>query len=61
MDAYDDIIEKCSTRHAPWYVIPSNRKWFRNLCRFGDCLFSDGRMGIEYPKAATDLSKIEFE
>ena len=34
MDAYDDVIEKCSTRWAPWHVIPSNRKWFRNLCRF---------------------------
>ena len=28
--AYDDMIEKCSTAWAPWYVIPSNRKWFRN-------------------------------
>jgi PPK2 family polyphosphate:nucleotide phosphotransferase len=30
-EAYEDLLEKCSTDHAPWYVIPSNRKWFRNL------------------------------
>lgn len=29
--AFEDAMEKCSTKHAPWYVIPSNRKWFRNL------------------------------
>lgn len=29
--AYEDAIAKCSTRHAPWYVIPSDHKWFRNF------------------------------
>jgi len=29
--AYEDAISKCSTNHAPWYIIPSNHKWFRNL------------------------------
>ena len=28
--AYEDAIAKCSTAHAPWYVIPANRKWYRN-------------------------------
>ncbi len=29
--AYQDALEKCSTKFAPWYVIPANKKWFRNL------------------------------
>jgi PPK2 family polyphosphate:nucleotide phosphotransferase len=29
--AYEDVLTRCSTEAAPWYVIPSNRKWFRNL------------------------------
>ncbi len=29
--AYEDAIGKCSTRRAPWFVIPANKKWFRNL------------------------------
>ncbi len=29
--AYADAIEKCSTRHAPWHVIPADQKWYRNL------------------------------
>jgi len=29
--AYEDAITKTSTKWAPWYVVPANRKWFRNL------------------------------
>jgi polyphosphate kinase 2 (PPK2 family) len=31
MAAYEEMLERCSTEWAPWHVIPSNRKWFRNL------------------------------
>ena len=29
--AYEDAIEKTSTNHAPWYVVPADRNWYRNL------------------------------
>ena len=29
--AYEDALAKCNTTHAPWNVIPSDRKWYRNL------------------------------
>jgi PPK2 family polyphosphate:nucleotide phosphotransferase len=29
--AYEDALAKCNTEHAPWYVIPSDKKWYRNL------------------------------
>jgi len=29
--AYEDALNRCSTKNAPWYVIPANHKWFRNL------------------------------
>jgi PPK2 family polyphosphate:nucleotide phosphotransferase len=28
--AYEDAISRCSTEHAPWFVIPADRKWYRN-------------------------------
>ena len=31
MAAYEDVLSRCSTKHAPWFVIPSDHKWFRNL------------------------------
>lgn len=29
--AYEDALAKCSTEAAPWYIVPANRKWYRNL------------------------------
>ena len=29
--AYEDVLSRTSTGYAPWYIIPSNRKWYRNL------------------------------
>ena len=29
--AFEDAINECSTSHAPWYVVPANKKWYRNL------------------------------
>jgi PPK2 family polyphosphate:nucleotide phosphotransferase len=29
--AYEDALNECSTPHAPWFVVPANKKWFRNL------------------------------
>ena len=31
MDAFEDMMTATSTDHAPWYIVPSNRKWYRNL------------------------------
>lgn len=30
MTAYQDAIMKCNPAHAPWYIVPANRKWYRN-------------------------------
>jgi PPK2 family polyphosphate:nucleotide phosphotransferase len=48
--AYDDVLTKCSTAAAPWHVVPSNRKWFRNLA-VAQILRDELRaMKLEYPK-----------
>lgn len=31
MDAYEEALSRCATDYAPWYVIPANRKWYRDL------------------------------
>ena len=56
--AFEDAISKCSTKHAPWFVIPSNHKWFRNLAVsriVADAL--DG-MDLKPPKASVDIAEI---
>lgn len=32
MQAYEELISRTSTSYAPWYVVPADRKWYRNLC-----------------------------
>lgn len=31
MKAYEDMLNRCNTKSAPWYIVPANKKWFRNL------------------------------
>jgi polyphosphate kinase 2 (PPK2 family) len=61
IDAYNDMLRKCSTECAPWYVIPANRKWFRNLAVAQVLVETLESMKLQYPKPTADLSKIQFE
>jgi len=61
IDAYEDMLRKCSKHHAPWYVIPANNKWFRNLAVSQIlCDTLDG-MDLKFPKPIADLKGIKFE
>lgn len=61
MEAYEDAIRKCSTAWAPWYVIPANRKWFRNLAVSEIIEETLREMDPKYPKAAMDFSKVRLK
>ena len=59
--AYEEVLRKCSPRNAPWYVIPSNKKWFRNLAVARILRDEMEGMGLKFPKPVADLSGIQFE
>ena len=61
IEAYDDMLRRCSTKHAPWYVIPANHKWFRNLAVSQIIVETLEDMDLKFPKPAADLSGIKFE
>jgi polyphosphate kinase 2 (PPK2 family) len=61
MEAYQDMLHKCSTDCAPWYVIPANRKWFRNLAVSQVLCEELEAMKLRYPKPSADLKGIQFE
>ena len=52
------MLSKCSTRHAPWFVIPSDRKWFRNLAIAQIIVETMDDLGIEVPEPTVDLDEI---
>ena len=60
MDAYEDLLSACSTDHAPWYVIPSDKKWFRNLAVSEILNEQMEKMKLEYPPPRLDLRKIKI-
>ena len=59
--AYNDMLRRCSTKEAPWFVVPANHKWFRNLAVAQVMVEELEAMKLQYPKPSTDLSKIRFE
>jgi PPK2 family polyphosphate:nucleotide phosphotransferase len=61
MTAYQDMLEKCSTKHAPWYVIPSNHKWFRNLAISSIVAETLEGFRMKPPAPTVDLDKIRAQ
>lgn len=56
--AYTDAIEETSTRHAPWYVIPADRKWYRNWAVSTILVEALERMGPQFPKPEPGLESV---
>ena len=61
MEAFSILFEACSTRNAPWHIIPSDDKWYRNLVITRIIYQAMKQIGPEYPKSQYDLSGITVE
>ena len=55
MDAYHAAIERCNTPEAPWYVIPSDRKWYRNWAVTTILLETLRSLDPQWPQADYDI------
>ena len=60
-EAFEDVFAKTSTNHAPWYIIPSNHKWFRNLAVSQIVADTMEDLGMKMPKPTVDLDDIRRE
>lgn len=56
--AYEEAINQCSTRHAPWHIIPANRKWYRDYVIARLVVEALEKLNLKWPKPKEDLSKI---
>jgi PPK2 family polyphosphate:nucleotide phosphotransferase len=56
--AFEDALTKCSTEHAPWYVIPANNKWFRNLAVSEILVETMESMKMKLPEPTVDMNLI---
>lgn len=58
MRAYEDALTKTSTAYAPWYLVPSNKKWYRNLVVATALVEALEAMDLRIPEPAEDLSGV---
>jgi PPK2 family polyphosphate:nucleotide phosphotransferase len=56
--AYEDALTRCSPNHAPWFVIPSDHKWFRNLAVSSILVETLQGLKMRFPKPEGALSGI---
>jgi polyphosphate kinase 2 (PPK2 family) len=61
MASYEKALSRCSTQWAPWYVIPSNLKWFRNWAVAQIIVNTLERMKLKFPEPKIDVSRLVIE
>jgi PPK2 family polyphosphate:nucleotide phosphotransferase len=57
MKAYEDMIRNTATRHAPWYVVPADHKWFTRLAVAAAVVDAMEALGSSFPKVDRDKKK----
>jgi len=58
--AYEDALSLCSSHDAPWYIIPADRKWYRDYVIAKTVVKTLEDMNLKWPKPKEDLSKIRI-
>ena len=59
--AFDEALERTSTPQAPWFTIPCDHTWFRNLAVAWIVLDAFEGMKLKYPKPTVDLKAIRMK
>ena len=61
MAAYEEALSKTSTDYAPWYIVPANRNWYRNLVISEVLVKTLEDLHMAYPEPQAELEKIVIE
>ena len=59
--AYEDVLSKTSTAWAPWYIVPANRKWYRNLVVATVLVETLEGLSMRYPQPEEGLEGVMIE
>ena len=57
VDAYNDALGRCNTEQAPWYVVPANRKWYRNWAMTRLLIEQLEEMALRWPPGTFDVEE----
>ncbi|NEX22657.1 polyphosphate kinase 2 family protein [Thiorhodococcus mannitoliphagus] len=56
--AFEDALSQCSTDQAPWFIIPANHKWFRNLAIARIVAETLESLDMRFPEPSVDIAEI---
>ena len=57
MEAYEDMIQNTATKHAPWYVVPADNKWFTRVVVAAAVIEALSSLDLHYPKVSEEKLK----
>jgi PPK2 family polyphosphate:nucleotide phosphotransferase len=61
MAAYEAMLSKTSSKDAPWYVVPANRNWYRNLVVSSVLVDTMQSLDLRYPAPPADIAGLVVE
>jgi PPK2 family polyphosphate:nucleotide phosphotransferase len=61
MQAYEDVLSKTSTAYAPWYIVPANRKWYRDLVISSILVDTLEGLKMQFPEPEDNLEGVVIE
>ncbi len=61
MKAYEEVLSKTSTDWAPWYIVPANKKWYRNLVVGSVIINALENLNMAYPEIDFNPAEIEIK
>jgi PPK2 family polyphosphate:nucleotide phosphotransferase len=61
IEAYETVLTRCSTTQAPWFIIPANKKWFRNLAVSHIIVETLEAMKLKFPPPSINVKKLKWE
>ena len=61
MKAFEEVFDQCSPKTAPWYIVPANKKWYRNLVISEMIVKTLQDLNLRFPDPVTNLDNIVIE
>jgi polyphosphate kinase 2 (PPK2 family) len=61
MKAYEDVLSKTSTTFAPWYIVPANRKWYRDLVISSILVETLEELKMKFPESEENLDGVVID
>ena len=61
MEAFETVLSRTSTAHAPWYIVPANRKWYRDLVMVETIVDTLEGLQMRYPEPEPGLEELVIE